>query len=261
MAEDTFHFGDLQVEDQLFQEANEVLPIGVSWDDRSIIQSIISLTPSSAESVQKLPSPFMNMVSQGILDSNSFALRLSEPREIMFGGINHDLYTGNFTRIHPAVQTKEHNIFKGGWQVEAKSISLGYDRRLNMSLEGYTATFSTGWTALGLPWEVAANFVTALDFENLLFMPPSVACERRAEMPDISINLAGHEFALSAFDYTYEWPMEEGEVRCVAAFSAFEFGPQEKMVVLGSSFLRAFYAVFDLDDQSIGCEFLPNKTL
>lgn len=260
MAEDTFHFGDLQVEDQLFQEANEVLPIGLSWDDRSIIQSIISLAPSSAESVQKLPSPFMNMVSQGILDSNSFALRLREPREIMFGDINHDLYTGNFTRIPLAVQTKEHNIFKGGWQVEAKSISLGYDTRLNMSLEGYTATFSTGWAVLGLPWEVVSNFVAALDFENLMFMPPSVACERRAEMPDISINLAGHDFALSAFDYTYEWP-GEGEVRCVAAFSAFELGPQEKTVVLGSSFLRAFYTVFDLDDQSIGCKFLPNNAL
>ena len=130
-----------------------------------------------------------------------------------------------------------------------------------MSLEGYTATFSTGWTALGLPWEVAANFVTALDFENLLFMPPSVACERRAEMPDISINLAGHDFVLSAYDYTYEWPMERGEVRCVAAFAGFEFEHQEKMIVLGSSFLRAFYTVFDLEYQSVGCKSISNKTL
>ena len=262
VAQDTFHFGSLQVEDQLFQEANEVLPIGVDWDDRTIIQSIISLAPSSAGSVQNVPSPFMNMASQGVLDSSTFALRLREPREVMFGGTNRDLYTGNFTRIPLAVQTKDRNIFTGGWQVVAKSISLGYDSRLNMSLDGYTATFSTGWAALGLPWEVASNFITALDFdEDIMFMPASVACKRRAEMPDISINLAGHDFVLSAYDYTYEWPMGEGEVRCVAAFAGFEFEHQEKMIVLGSSFLRAFYTVFDLEDQSIGCKSMSNKAL
>ena len=253
VAQDTFHFGDLQVEAQLFQEANIVQPIGVSYDDRTLIQSIVSLAPTSAESIQNSSSPFMNMASQGLLDSNTFALRLREPREIMFGGTNSDLYTGNFTRISLAVQTQEHDIFKGGWQVEAKSISLGSDTRLNMSLEGYTAILSTGWAALGLPYEVAFNFRRALEFEDILFMPPSVACERRAEMPDISINLAGHDFVLTAFDYTYEWPMEEGHVRCVGAFQPFKFEDPQKTVVLGSSFLRAFYTVFDLDDGSVGC--------
>lgn len=264
VAQDTFHIGDVQVEDQLFQEATEVLPVGLAWDDRTIIESIISLAPSSTGSARKLPSPFMNMASQGLLDSNSFALRLREPREVMFGGTNRDLYTGNFTRIPLAVQTEERNMFTGGWQVEAKSITLGPDPRLSMSLEGYTATFSTGWAALGLPVEVVYNFQTALDFEEIMFMPASVDCARRAEMPDISINLAGHDFVLTAYDYTYEWPMKRGfggEMRCVGAFGAFEFEDQSKTIVLGSSFLRAFYTVFDLDDQSVGCELMSKEIL
>ncbi|KAI9867981.1 MAG: Vacuolar protease A, partial [Pleopsidium flavum] len=252
VAQDTISFGGLQVEDQFFQEANEVIGVGISWDDMSIINSIIGLTPSSVGSVRKMSSPFMNMASQGILDSNSFALRLREPREIMFGGTNRNLYAGNFTHIPLAIQTNEY-AFKGGWQVEAKSMRLGTDTGLVMSLEGYTATFSTGWAILGLPYEVAWNFITALDFEDITFMPPSVSCERRGEMPDISINLAGHDFVLTAYDYTYKWPLESGEIRCVAAFRAAEFEDHSKTIILGSSFLRAFYTVFDVDSESIGC--------
>ena len=255
VAQDTFHFSGLKVENQSFQEANQVIGVGISWDDRSIINSIIGLTPSSAGSVKKMSSPFMNMASQGILTSNSFALRLREPREIMFGGTNSDLFAGNFTYIPLAIQTAEYE-FKGGWQVEASSITLGTDKGLSMSLEGYTATFTTGWAILGLPYEVVYKFVTALDFEEIMFMPPSVSCERRRNMPDISIELAGQDFVLTAYDYTYEWPMEAGKVRCVAAFEPVELEDHSKTVILGSSFLRAFYTTFDLDSKTIGCKYI-----
>lgn len=72
-------------------------------------------------------------------------------------------------------------------------------------------------------------------------------------MPDVGIVLDGHEFVLSPFDYTYEWPVKGGGVRCVAAFEGHE-ARDAKEVVLGTSFLRGFYSVFDLDAQTVGCK-------
>jgi hypothetical protein len=51
----------------------------------------------------RLESPFLEMVSMGLLDNNLFGLKLSrgldDPGEIMFGSINHDLYEGELKTL------------------------------------------------------------------------------------------------------------------------------------------------------------------
>lgn len=59
---DNFDFDGFQVKNQPFLEAKKVEPVGLSWDNMSIILGIAGLTPSSAGSVLKNPSPFMFMV-------------------------------------------------------------------------------------------------------------------------------------------------------------------------------------------------------
>lgn len=59
---DNFDFDGFQVKNQPFLEAKKVEPVGLSWDNMSIILGIAGLTPSSAGSVLKNPSPFMSMV-------------------------------------------------------------------------------------------------------------------------------------------------------------------------------------------------------
>lgn len=253
MTIDTFGFSELHIKNQPFLQATVVRPIGLSWDDISIINGIVGLTPSSAGSIHNNPSPFMSMVEEKILDQNVFSMRLREPRELMFGGVNQELFIGEIVKI-PLTNKTGRYALSGRWQAEARYLTLGSEPGIRMSLAGYTASFSTGSAFILLPNRLALDILQDLQFEDIPFLPPSVACERRNSMPDLIFNLAGQNFTLTPYDYTYEFPLDRNTVRCVGAILPFGVEKHDE-IVFGSAFLRAFYSVFDLDTKSLGCKF------
>lgn len=112
------------------------------------------------------------------------------------------------------------------------------------------------WPFIYLPDQLAWDLNADLEFEDFMFIPPSIDCKMRDYLPDVTLNLAGHDFVLSPYDYTLEWPIERGHVRCVSVFS--DSGLDEtdgREIVLGSAFVRKFYAIFDWDLQTVGCEY------
>ncbi|KAL8706774.1 MAG: hypothetical protein Q9201_000200 [Fulgogasparrea decipioides] len=248
---DNFEFDEIQVKSQPFLEATSVQAVGLSWDDMSIIHGILGLTPSSAGSALKNPSPFMSMVSQKVLDQNTFSMRLREPRELIFGAVNHESFTGNLVRI-PLTNRTGGYALTGRWQAEAHYMTLGSDPGIRMSLAGYTASFSTWSAYMLLPDVLVLDIWHTLQFEEIMFLPPSIECYRRRLLPDLTFNLAGRNFTLGPNDYTFEWPVTPTNTRCVSAIMP--FGVEQKdEIILGSAFLRAFYSVFDLDTHTIGC--------
>lgn len=255
MTSDTFHFDGLLVKNQPFLEATKVEPIGISWDDMSTIHGIIGLTPSSAGSVLNNPSPFMTMLRGNVLDHNIFSLNLREPRELMFGAVNPKLFTGDFVRIPITNKTSSYkpDALVGRWQAEARYLTLGTEPGIRMSLAGYTASFSTGSAFMFLPDRLVVDLLEDLQFEDIMMMPPSVSCEQRAYMPDLMFNLAGQNFTLTPYDYTFEWPIKQSETRCVTAIMPFGVEQYDE-IILGSAFLRTFYSIFDMDTHTIGCE-------
>lgn len=89
-----------------------------------------------------------------------------------------------------------------------------------------------------------------------MFIPPSIECGLRNILPDITINMGGHDLVLSSYDYTLEWLLEGGQRRCVSAFTESDIDEEEgRQVILGSVFLRKFYTVFDLDSKTTACKF------
>lgn len=252
---DTFDIDGFQVTNQPFLEATTVQQNGISWDDPSIIHGIIGLAPSSAGSILKNPSPFMTMVTENVLDQNLFSMRLREPRELMVGAVNHDLFTGDLVTIPLTNKTGRYGL-TGSWQAEASYLTLGSDPGIRMSLAGYTASFSTGLPFTYLPDRLVMDLLEDLQFEEIMFMPPSISCEQRDIMPDITLNLAGKNFTLTSYDYTFVWPIEQSRTRCVSAILPFGVEQYDE-IVLGSSFLRAFYSVFDLDTNTVGCKSAP----
>lgn len=255
MTIDAFDFHGLQVNNQPFLDATIVKPIGLSWDDISIIHGIVGLTPSSAGSVLNNSSPFMSMVKENVLDQNLFSMRLREPRELMFGAVNHELFVGEIVKI-PLTNKTGRYVLSGRWQAEARYLTLGSEPGIRISLAGYTASFSTGSAFIFLPDRLVMDIWRDLQFEEIMFMPPSVACEQRDTMPDLAFNLAGKNFTLTPYDYTFEWPMEKSRIRCVSAIMPFGVEQYDE-IVLGSAFLRAFYSVFDLDTNTLGCKSAP----
>ncbi|KAL9589193.1 MAG: hypothetical protein Q9203_001999, partial [Teloschistes exilis] len=129
-------------------------------------------------------------------------------------------------------------------------MTLGSEPGLQIPLAGYTASFSTLTAFILLPDLLAVQIIETLEFEDIMFLPPSVECEKLKYLPDITFNLAGKNSTLTPYDYSIEWPIEPGNVRCVSAIIPFRLEQNEE-TVLGSAFLRAFYSVFDLDTNTI----------
>lgn len=180
-------------------------------------------------------------------------MRLREPRELMFGAVDDKLFNGKLVKITLTHKTGRYAL-TGSWQAEAHYLTLGSEPGIRMSLAGYTASFSTISAFILLPDRLAWDILQDLQFKDHTFpMPPTVACERRNEMPDLTFNLAGQNFTLTPYDYTFEWPLEESRISCVTAILPFGVEQSEE-IVLGSAFLRAFYSVFDLDTETLGCK-------
>lgn len=86
-------------------------------------------------------------------------------------------------------------------------------------------------------------------------VPYSIYCAKRVELEDFTLTLSGHDFVITPYEYTIEMDAEEwGGHRCISAIVPMQdFG--EKFIMVGSSFLRAFYAV--LHHQRVLCRTGP----
>ncbi|KAI9762022.1 MAG: hypothetical protein M4579_000658 [Chaenotheca gracillima] len=258
VSQDTWRIGDLEVEDQLFTEGLEAAVRPGYW--RFAFDAILGLAPTDFAAVQRIPNAFSSMVSQKLLDRNLFSMRLAtedEPGEIIFGGVDDDLYTGEL--VHLPLTNETGRLVSGTWQVEAGSFSYGEDRHgASIDLRGYTAVFDTAFPFISLPGPIAERVMDLMGAEPIPFYLMSIPCERRDFIPDVTFNLAGHNFTMSPFEYTLPVMVAGYGLRCLSTF--FPLGdvmkPDEPteppFIILGSAFLRGFYSVFDLDSGTVG---------
>jgi len=72
----------------------------------------------------------------------------------------------------------------------------------------------------------------------------SIECNARKHLPDVTFNLAGHDFSIRPEDYVLD-----GEGSCISAFFGNDHSPP--FAVLGTAFLRKWYSVFDFSTNTI----------
>jgi hypothetical protein len=198
---------------------------------------------------------FQTMVSRNLLDQNLFSLKLSRgpsnPGEIMFGGINHDLYTGELKTL-PLVPDDKENLYRiqGRWNVPMTSISIGGGSVL---LSDYVATLESDFPFIGLREEQVTLLNNYMGMETRKRSEaPSIDCSKRDELGDMTIVLGEHDFVIGPYEYTWEVYLEDWEgIRCVSAFIGMDWLTNEKYVLLGSAFLRNFYGVFDVEKGTV----------
>ncbi|KAL1964978.1 hypothetical protein VTN77DRAFT_6178 [Rasamsonia byssochlamydoides] len=243
----------LEIKDQQFHELETYLHIPSMLWPRDF-DAVLGLAPSNEASFAKIPNPFQQMMSQGLLEANVISLSLggtaadtSIPGEIMYGGINHALMDGELVRL-PVTDTRDANlhdpfavgppVLNGTWQVEAHSIAWGDAEDESVSLDGFTAILSTRQPFPG------TGSVRTVD------------CQKRDSLPTLTFNLAGHDFTLSPYEYTVEVSMGYLGLMCIvstAPLDRWSLPPDEPdFIVLGSSFLRGYYTVLDFDQKEVG---------
>lgn len=73
-------------------------------------------------------------------------------------------------------------------------------------------------------------------------------CAKRSTLPDLTFTLTGHNFTIGAEDYILE---VQGS--CISSFMGIDIPePAGPLAILGDTFLRRWYSVYDLGTNSVG---------
>lgn len=146
ISQDTMQIGDLKIKKQDFGEVTQEPGLAFAFGR---FDGILGLGYDTI-SVDRVVPPVYNMINQGLLDDPVFSFYLGDTSvegddsEAVFGGINHDHYTGKLTYI-PLRR-------KAYWEVELDAISFGGQ---TAELEGTGAILDTGTSLLTLPSTLA----------------------------------------------------------------------------------------------------------
>lgn len=229
--------------------------------------------PSSVDSVLGLSMarPFVNttmtkhflsgiletMVKEKTLDHNVFSLLL--PRgdgylgDLMFGDFDKTLFEGELSThsLYPDNSTD--------WAVEATSASVAYMNGTEagyQSLAGYSAILSTTYPWIGLPRHIAQSLINATGADcSDSCTGCEVPCDQVAGLPELTLILGGYNFTVGAEDYVVKtsltWPFCKYQEYCTILVEGSETFEEPKRIVLGSSFLKSVYSVFDFGNRAV----------
>merc|ERR1711964_590339 len=194
-------------------------------------------------SVNKIPPPFYNMIDQKLLDEPVFAFYLGDTNngegdesEATFGGIDKSHYTGKITEI-PLRR-------KAYWEVDLDAITFG---DATAELDNTGVILDTGTSLIALPSTLAELLNKELGAKKGFNGQYTVECDKRDSLPDISFTLSGYNFSITAYDYILE---VQGS--CISSFMGMDFpAPTGPLAILGDSFLRKWYSVYDLGNDAV----------
>jgi len=238
VSQDTVTIGDLEIKQQDFAEATNEPGLAFAFGR---FDGILGLGYDTI-SVNRIVPPFYNLIKQGSLDEPVFAFYLGntnegQESEAIFGGVNKEHYEGKLIKL--PVRRKAY------WEVRLDAISLGDE---TAELENTGAIVDTGTSLIALPSTLAELLNKEIGAKKGFNGQYSVDCSKRSSLPDLTFTLTGHDFKISAFDYILE---VQGS--CISAFMGMDFPePVGPLVILGDAFLRKWYSVYDLGDNTVG---------
>jgi saccharopepsin len=235
MSRDNVIIGDLTLKDQLFAEITNEPGLAFAFGR---FDGILGLGYDSI-AVNRVPPPFFAMVDAGLLDEPVFAFYLGDTNdesEVVFGGIDSKHYTGKITNI-PLRR-------KAYWEVDLDSITFGKDT----AEMGMGAILDTGTSLLAMPSTIAELLNKQIGAKRGFTGQYTVECDTRDSLPDLTFTLSGTNFTITAYDYI----LEAGG-SCISAFTGMDIPePAGPLVILGDSFLRPYYSIYDLGKGSVG---------
>ncbi|KAJ5338570.1 Peptidase A1 [Penicillium brevicompactum] len=239
VSQDTLQIGDIKVEGQDFAEATNEPGLAFAFGR---FDGILGLGYDTI-SVNKMVPPFYNMINQKSVDEPVFAFYLGDANkegdnsEATFGGIDKDHYTGELIKI-PLRR-------KAYWEVDLDSIALGDNVA---ELENTGVILDTGTSLIALPSTMAELLNKEIGATKSWNGQYTVDCAKRDSLPDLTFTLAGHPFKISAYDYVLE---VQGS--CISSFMGMDFPePVGPLAILGDSFLRRWYSVYDVGNNAVG---------
>lgn len=249
LAQDTLHIAGTAIIDQLFANADSVFYVDDFLDNDKGWDGYLGLAGSPNGSAAGITNVFQNMVTSGVLDQNIFALKLSrgadDPGEIIFGGVNHERYTGGLIELAIVQDREDLDLVRGRWKVPVLRIGMGEGE---IMYEDYVAILESDFPFIALPADdvYLLHRYLGMKVRDGIW---SIDCLERDSLEALTITLGGHDFVIGPYEYTIEANIGgQGEVRCVSAFLEQQRRRDaQRYIILGSAFLRNFYGVFNAD--------------
>jgi len=237
--EDTLTIGNLKIPFQDFASV-QTTSAALSGD---IIDGILGLGYDALSMVPGTVTPFTNMIRNKLIPSAIFSIQLRPARLgsrlggiIMFGGIDPNLYLGKI--IYTPVTKK---LF---WQITINSISLA-----GKTLGGVNqqVIVDSGATMLIVGTQVAQAIHSKLggsfDPKSGYWTLPCTAV--RNKYNKLVINIGGASFGINPSDLVRE------KMRGNICYSGIT-GTDQATWVLGGTFLKNVYAIFDREKDRVG---------
>ncbi|XP_017154624.1 lysosomal aspartic protease [Drosophila miranda] len=238
LSEDTVWVAGIEIQRQTFAEA---LKEPGSTFVSAPFAGIMGLAFKSI-AVDGVTPPFDNMIAQGLLDEPviSFYLKRQgtavQGGELILGGVDPSLYTGNLTYVPVSVA--------GYWQFKVNSVKS--DGILLCS--GCQAIADTGTSLIVVPEAAYAKINSLLGATDNGEGEAFVKCADVSSLPKVNLNIGGTIFTLAPKDYVVKLT-EAGQTRCMSSFTSMS---GNTLWILGDVFIGKFYTVFDKGNKRIG---------
>ncbi|KAH7919102.1 acid protease [Leucogyrophana mollusca] len=182
---------------------------------------------------------FQTLVAQGQTEEPVFAFKFATVgSELYLGGTNPDLYTGNFTYINIATESR--------WEIYLDVVS-GNDKRVATNL---TAILDTGINIIvGDNVNVAALYKAVGGEEALATagLPSGYYTFPCDAVPEVALTFGGKSFPISPDTFNLG-PVSAGSPSCVGGI----VGQDIPLWVIGDVFLANVYTAFDVGKSRIG---------
>ena len=160
---------------------------------------------------------------------------LGEPDMALAGG-------GNLTYMDLASTS-------GMWLLSMQGVKIGQQQVTSYCPTDCAVLIDTGTSFVGMPTDAFLDFARRISAARPDCSIDSgsglIRCDRDTSsgLPAISFSLQGHAFTLQGSDY-----YQQG----VLGFMAIDVGSRTGFWILGDTFLKTYYTVFDMDTRQIG---------
>jgi hypothetical protein len=232
LSEDDFHISDLSIQGLLFEESPTMRLYQHCLDCDLLFDTVLPLGPYNASNPRNFMSPLAQLIEKDLLDENIFSLRLSRgptdgDGELVLGGMpDKDLYdnlTDHFLTIPvtdipiPDIDGLQKSYITGDkWKSAISSISLGNGSSIHMVFKPSSiAIFDSTYPWMAVPYKLAESLNSFMDAET--WGPFAwINCSKRAEWPNVTIEMAGRSFVLTPYDFTMSRCIPKSRRRYIA---------------------------------------------
>jgi len=236
---DTLNMGDLIVKNQIFAEVTNAAGLGAAYK-MGKFDGILGLA-FPVLSVNKVPTAFENVVSQGLVDQALFSFYLGNSAkdfgELLLGGINTKKYTGDITYVNLKAATY--------WELQLGAVNIAGKNYIAEG--GVSAIVDSGTSILTGPSESVKEIATKLGAKEIIEGEYMLKCDYE-NLPNLDFVIDGKTYSLSPTDYL----IPDGDL-CLLGLMALDIpAPTGPLWILGDVFMRKYYTVWDVTNKRIG---------